>query len=151
MRFNLLLGPANSSANSFANSFSVKDQRTRRKRDNRTVWSNVWKVTGLAIAPLLVGLTVIGPNGKAIAQSIPVTSTDTDVNEPEIPEEILRTEIITEARSPITGKPMTAAEYAQLQAELSDPTTDITVSDNIRYLVFLLQIRRTIKPIVPFW
>lgn len=94
---------------------------------------------------------MIGPNGKAIAQSIPVTSTDTDVNEPEIPEEILRTEIITEARSPITGKPMTAAEYAQLQAELSDPTTDITVSDNIRYLVFLLQIRRTIKPIVPFW
>jgi len=30
----------------------------------------------------------------------------------DLPEEILRTEIITEARSPIDGQPLTAAEYA---------------------------------------
>jgi hypothetical protein len=35
----------------------------------------------------------------------------------DLPEEILRTEIITEARSPIDGQPLTAAEYAQLQTQ----------------------------------
>ncbi|PLZ22593.1 hypothetical protein CBP28_20550, partial [Fischerella thermalis WC559] len=36
----------------------------------------------------------------------------------DIPEEILRTEIILAARSPIDGKPLSAADYAQLQAQL---------------------------------
>jgi hypothetical protein len=35
----------------------------------------------------------------------------------DLPEEILRTEIITEARSPIDGQPITPAEYAQLQLQ----------------------------------
>ncbi|MEL6553698.1 MAG: hypothetical protein AAFQ63_09610, partial [Cyanobacteria bacterium J06621_11] len=69
----------------------------------------------------------------------------------EIPEEILRTEIITEARSPLTGEPMSAAEYAQLQAELNGSNGTPTVSDDIRYLIFLLEFRRAIKPIIPFW
>ncbi|MEO1622086.1 MAG: hypothetical protein AAFU53_13775 [Cyanobacteria bacterium J06632_3] len=68
----------------------------------------------------------------------------------EIPEEILRTEIITEARSPLTGEPMSAADYAQLQATLDGANGTPTVSDDIRYLIFLLQFRRAIKPIVPF-
>ena len=68
----------------------------------------------------------------------------------EIPEEILRTEIITEARSPLTGEPMSAADYAQLQAELNGTNGTPAVSDDLRYLIFLLQVRRAIKPIVPF-
>ncbi|PSN10682.1 hypothetical protein C7271_25645, partial [filamentous cyanobacterium CCP5] len=36
------------------------------------------------------------------------------------PEEILRTEVIVEARSPLTGEPLSVAEYAALQAELQD-------------------------------
>lgn len=68
----------------------------------------------------------------------------------DIPEEILRTEIITGARSPITGEPMTAADYAQLQAELDQLAGDPLVSSDIRYLVFLLQVRRAIRPILPF-
>ena len=68
----------------------------------------------------------------------------------EIPEEILRTEIITGARSPITGEPMTAADYAQLQAELDEPAGNPLVSSDIRYLVFLLQVRRAVRPILPF-
>ena len=77
-----------------------------------------------------------------------IESTELPVEE--IPEEILRTEIITGARSPITGEPITAADYAQLQAELDGPVGTALVSDDIRYLVFLLQVRRAIKPIVPF-
>lgn len=68
----------------------------------------------------------------------------------EVPEEILRTEIITGARSPLTGEPLTAVEYAQLQAELAGPAGGNLVSQDIKYLIFLLQLRRAIKPIVPF-
>ena len=79
-----------------------------------------------------------------------VNSLPEDIPSAEIPEEILRTEIITGARSPLTGEPITAAEYAQLQAELDAPAGTTLVSNDIRYLVFLLQVRRAIKPIVPF-
>ncbi|MEL6903262.1 MAG: hypothetical protein AAFP07_20180 [Cyanobacteria bacterium J06606_4] len=71
--------------------------------------------------------------------------------EEDMPEEILRTEIITEARSPLTGEPLTAAEYAQLQAELADPGGTPLISEDLRYLIFLLQVRRAIRPIVPFF
>lgn len=69
------------------------------------------------------------------------------------PEEILRTEIITEARSPLDGKPLTAAQYAQLQAELQqgqpvDPRTQ--VSPDVRRLLGLLRLRKLIKTILPF-
>ena len=68
----------------------------------------------------------------------------------EVPEEILRTEIITGARSPLTGKPLSAVEYAQLQAELASPAGNTLVSEDLRYLIFLLQVRRSLKPILPF-
>jgi hypothetical protein len=73
----------------------------------------------------------------------------TEITE-EIPEEILRTEIITEARSPLTGEPLNAAEYAQLQAELASPAGGNLVSEDLRYLVFLLQLRHAVRPILPF-
>ncbi|MEM6451278.1 MAG: hypothetical protein AAF703_13285 [Cyanobacteria bacterium P01_D01_bin.105] len=68
----------------------------------------------------------------------------------EVPEEILRTEIITGARSPFTGEPLTAVEYAQLQAELASPAGGNLVNDDIQYLVFLLQLRQAVRPIIPF-
>ncbi|MGF1521929.1 MAG: hypothetical protein ACFBSF_06355 [Leptolyngbyaceae cyanobacterium] len=65
------------------------------------------------------------------------------------PEEILRTEIILEARSPLDGDVLTAAEYDQLQEELS--RNDATLlSSQIRELIFLLQLRRVVKPVIPF-
>ena len=42
----------------------------------------------------------------------------------DLPEEILRTEIITEARSPIDGQPITPAEYAKLQLQQPELWTD---------------------------
>ena len=70
--------------------------------------------------------------------------------EEEIPEEILRTEIITGARSPLTGEPLSADEYARLQDELEAPAGGNIASNDIRYLIFLLQVRNAIKPIIPF-
>ncbi|WP_199295494.1 MULTISPECIES: hypothetical protein [Cyanophyceae] len=66
----------------------------------------------------------------------------------EVPEEVLRTEIITEARSPIDGKPITAAEYAQLQAELQTITPGASpLNPQLRELVFLLRVRQLLRGI----
>jgi hypothetical protein len=67
----------------------------------------------------------------------------------DVPEEVLRTEIITEARSPIDGKPLTAAEYAQLKADLTERTAPPQVKPNIRRLIFLLRLRRLLQTITP--
>ena len=68
----------------------------------------------------------------------------------DIPEEILRTEIITEARSPIDGKLLTASEYAQLTAKLQKRTFPPKLSPKIRETVFLLRLRSLIKQFFPF-
>ncbi len=74
------------------------------------------------------------------------------VQEPDdIPEELLRTEIITEARSPLTGEPLSAAEYAQLLESIQNtPADGSLISSEIRQLIQLLQIRRTLRPVLPF-
>ena len=67
------------------------------------------------------------------------------------PEEVLRTEIITEARSPLDGKPLTAAEYAELKAQLEGrQPPDPQVNPKLRELIFLLQLRHQIRQILPF-
>lgn len=68
----------------------------------------------------------------------------------EIPEEVLRTEVITEARSPLDGNPISAADYAALQASLRDPNTEVIVDPDIADLIQLLRFRRVLKPILPF-
>ena len=67
----------------------------------------------------------------------------------DVPEEILRTEIITEARSPIDGKPLTAAEYAQLQAVLAQNPIPPDVNPKIKRLIFLLRLRQMLRTIIP--
>lgn len=89
----------------------------------------------------------------ALAEDLPATTIPVIAvpsADEEIPEEILRTEIITEARSPLTGDPISAAEYAQLTDELRSPAGGNLVSQDIDYLVYLLQLRRALKPIIPF-
>jgi hypothetical protein len=65
------------------------------------------------------------------------------------PEEILRTEIITAARSPVDGKPLSAAEYAQLQDKLQQAPPP-KLSPQIRENIFLLNIRKILLQIFPF-
>ena len=68
----------------------------------------------------------------------------------DVPEEILRTEIIFEARSPLDGASLSAADYAQLQSELATRQTVLTLNSDIRFIVLLLQARRAFKPVIPF-
>lgn len=70
----------------------------------------------------------------------------------DVPEEVLRTEIITVGRSPIDGQLLTAAEYAQLRSQLAEGRFAPEVDPKFQQLIFLLRIRgliRTIVPIVP--
>jgi hypothetical protein len=68
----------------------------------------------------------------------------------DVPEEILRTEIITEARSPIDGEPLTAAEYAQLREQLAQSPFPPTVNQKFRELIFLLRLRQLFRTVIPF-
>lgn len=67
----------------------------------------------------------------------------------DIPEEILRTKILIEARSPIDGKLLTAAEYIQLQAQLQEAPPP-KLDPKIREQIFLLRIRKTLLQFFPF-
>lgn len=68
------------------------------------------------------------------------------------PEERLRTEIILEARSPLDGEPLTAAEYAELEAQLEAESRNIgTVPPNLRRLIGLLRLRKALQNILPFF
>ena len=66
------------------------------------------------------------------------------------PEEILRTEIILEGRSPIDGKPLTASEYAELQAKIAQTPFPPQLIPQVREIIFLLGIRKFIKSVTPF-
>lgn len=68
----------------------------------------------------------------------------------DIPEEILRTEIILEGRSPIDGKPLTASEYAELQAQIAESPFPPKLNSQVREIIFLLGIRKFIKSVTPF-
>jgi hypothetical protein len=65
------------------------------------------------------------------------------------PEEILRTEIIVDARSPIDGKPLTAAEYIELQAQLQTSPPP-KLDPKIREQIFLIRIRKALLQLFPF-
>ena len=95
---------------------------------------------------LLIGSGLVGSGLFAVLDSSALALPPPD----EIPEEILRTEVITEARSPIDGKPIPAADYAALQARLRDPNTDVIVDPELASLIQLLQFRRVLRPIIPF-
>lgn len=69
----------------------------------------------------------------------------------DLPEEVLRTEIITAARSPVDGQPLTPAEYAELQEQLQvNPQLEVLVPTKIKEDLFLLNIRKLLRTIVPF-
>lgn len=67
------------------------------------------------------------------------------------PEEVLRTEIITDARSPLDGQSLTPAAYAELQAEIQKgQPVQPQVSRSVRRTIGLLRLRRFIKTVFPF-
>lgn len=96
-------------------------------------------VRSLPVVLLLSWLTIPVPPGLALPPP------------DEIPEEVLRTEILVEGRSPIDGELLTPAEYAELQAQLeAGPPLEPEISPRVRNLIGLLRLRKFIKTVFPF-
>ncbi len=91
------------------------------------------------ITGVLSVLIELMPLGVQNAWALPPAS--------DVPEEVLRTEIITEARSPIDGKRLTAAEYAELQAQLRTGPPIDNLNPKVRDLIVLLRLRRLLRSI----
>ena len=68
----------------------------------------------------------------------------------EVPEEVLRTEIITQARSPLTGELLSAAQYAELQTQLAQSPFPPELDTKVQQIIFLLQIRKLLETVNPF-
>ncbi|MEH2193557.1 MAG: hypothetical protein V7K98_13105 [Nostoc sp.] len=97
------------------------------------------KIFGLIV--IIATFIVLSGNWGAIVIALPPPE--------DTPEEILRTKIIIEARSPIDGRSLTASEYIQLQAQLQEvppPKLDPKIRDQI----FLLRLRKTLLQFFPF-
>jgi hypothetical protein len=69
----------------------------------------------------------------------------------DIPEEILRTEIVTEGRSPIDGKPLTAGEYAEIKAILAESPYPSELNSQFKHIIFLLKVRKMLKTFFPLY
>ncbi|YAI82592.1 MAG: hypothetical protein ACQJCO_03205 [cyanobacterium endosymbiont of Rhopalodia sterrenbergii] len=67
----------------------------------------------------------------------------------DIPEEILRTEIVTEGRSPIDGKPLTAGEYAEIKTKLAESPYPSELNSKFKHIIFLLKVRKMLKTFFP--
>ena len=63
----------------------------------------------------------------------------------DMPEEILRSEIILDGRSPIDGIALNPAEYAELQARLQESGFEQNLNSDVKQIIFLLQVRKLIK------
>lgn len=71
----------------------------------------------------------------------------------DLPEEVSRSEIITEARSPVDGKPLTAAQYLDQQSQIRQGQSlrpQDQVSPQLRKAIGLLRLRRLVRTFFPF-
>lgn len=66
------------------------------------------------------------------------------------PEEVLRTEVIFDGRSPIDGKALSAEEYIIIQDQISQNDVTVEIKPEIKKVIFLLRLRKVFKTLTPF-
>ena len=93
---------------------------------------------------------------SAIAMMPMLSLAETQSKQPvqeDTPEEVLRAEIYTDARSPIDGRQLSAAEYTELMETLRSldgiPPEDF-VSPKVREVIGLLKLRKFLRQFIPF-
>ncbi len=86
--------------------------------------------------------------GTLTLLALPLTAPASLPPDGDPPEEVLRTEMIWEARSPLTGEPLTPAQYLELQQTLQAGEPPVP-SPALRQVIFLLQLRRVVRPLLP--
>ncbi len=114
------------------------------------LWFNLsdWSLAQSISSPVRSSSPIVNPattSGVTIDQIVLPPADD-------VPEEILRTEIIFEARSPLDGIPLSPADYTQLQADLAtaQTTRTLNLTPEISFILLLLDARRAFKPVIPF-
>jgi len=118
-----------------AKSCKVPQRKALPKAKNRNL--AIASFSTLAIMPMI-----------SFAETRPIQSSQED-----LPEEILRAEIYTDARSPIDGKQLTAAEYTELMEKLRSLDSILPedfVSPKVREVIGLLKLRKFLKQFIPF-
>ncbi len=99
--------------------------------------------TRWAIA-LVSSVWLLGSAGGASAELLLPSSND-------VPEEVLRTQITLEGRSPVDNQALSAQDYAdeaaQIDAAIDQPRR---VSEEGERLVYLLRLRKTFQILLPF-
>ncbi|MEI6379894.1 MAG: hypothetical protein WCO81_03250 [Cyanobacteriota bacterium ELA615] len=66
----------------------------------------------------------------------------------DIPEEVLRLEIITSARSPLDGKPIDSWQYAEIIEKIKTSPYSPQLNPKVGNVIFLLQLRQLLKSII---
>jgi hypothetical protein len=93
------------------------------------------------VVGLLAATIVLGPS--------PARATEPMVPE-EIPEEVLRSEILLDGRSNFTGERLSATEYAEMQSDIEKTNAvEPQVASKLRNLVGLVKLRKFIKTVLP--
>ncbi len=67
----------------------------------------------------------------------------------DIPEEILRTEIILEGNSPKDGAPLTVEDYQQVRKQLETSPFPPQLNPKLQQLIFLLKLRKFFRTVIP--
>jgi hypothetical protein len=128
-----------------------KSEEGRVKMEEREKWNR--KIIRLFFSFPIVISCFCGAL-PSYAQTLPIQAKESAIA-PDLdpPDEVLRVEIYTEARSPIDGKLLTAAEYIELADELSSldrVPPDAFVSPSVRRIIELLRLRKLFRQIIPF-
>lgn len=89
---------------------------------------------------LTIGLLWLFTQGKTVALPPPE----------DIPEEVLRSEIILEGRSPIDNQPLTSGEYTQLVQGFRERQNAQSLNPRIKSLIFDLTVLRLLRTIIFF-
>ncbi|MFN5856886.1 MAG: hypothetical protein ACK456_13505 [Pseudanabaenaceae cyanobacterium] len=129
------------------------------------MWRTVWGVRfgqilhggilgfGSIYLWLILGLILWQPKpaiAETLAQSVP---SQASITNNDVPEEVLRAEIYTDAHSPVNGARLTAAEYTILMENLGSVDyipPEQKVSKRLRNVVELLKLRQQVRSIAPF-
>jgi hypothetical protein len=79
-----------------------------------------------------------------------VQAAESPAIEPDLPEEVLRSEILLDGRSPFDGRRLAATEYTELQQEIEQANeVEPQVASKIRRLIGLIKFRKFIKRVLP--
>ena len=108
------------------------------------------RVDRWTIVLLLVAGVFMGNTGVRAAELPAMISSRSETIESDLPEEVLRSEILLDGRSSFDGRRLTATEYTELEWEIEQAiAVEPQVALKIRRLVGLLKFRKFIKQVLP--